>query len=220
MMAAMTWVDYTIIIIISLMTLSGLMRGLVKEILSLIVLAAAFFVAITFSDAVAQMFTASDTMHQMITKAGSTPTADNTQVASYAAIGLAFAALFLGTWIIGAIITMIINFILTSSVLGFGNRLLGGVFGFVKGVVITLVVVFLVQLSALTELTAWKESVILPYYQPVIVKLSNLVSPSLIELKATFMDKVTHKNEKSNKESGAAMPANASTQDVPAKAGN
>lgn len=169
----LNWIDYVIIAILALSTLAGLARGLVKEIISLLTLVAAFVVATSFASPVAEYFSSN----------ASATTPDAAQTVSYAALGLSFGVLFLGTVIVGALVGFIINLILKSSVLGIGNRIFGAVFGFARGFLINLVLIFLVQLTSFTNDAAWQESMLLVYFQPSVVWLTANVSPHLESLK-------------------------------------
>ncbi len=183
----MNWVDYVIIAIFFLSALTGLSRGLVREIISLASLVAGLVVASIFASPLASAFT---NTHDVQTVVNQTSTAIGVSTAapvSYAAIGLSFGLLFAGTVIVGAIIGFIINFALQSGVLGLGNRLLGGIFGICRGFIINLVLIFLVQLTSFGTDDIWKKSQLVDYFQPAVIWLGDLVAPG-IEILKTKME--------------------------------
>ena len=185
-MSNFNWVDYTILAIYLISILAGLGRGFIKEVVSLITWIAAFIIATMFSNALATWFTSTESVQNAVTQASNSMGVNAAQPVSYAAIGVSFALLFLGTLIIGAIIGFFLNLAVQVGVLGLGNRLLGGVFGLLRGFIITLVLIFLVQLTPATSQSWWQQSQLVAVYQPAVVWLGNFVSPSLANLKAKF----------------------------------
>lgn len=185
-MSHLNWVDYVILAIFFFSTLTGLMRGLVKEIISLITLIAAFTIATLFSNALAAYFTGMPGIQDAVSKASNAIGPNAEQSISYLALGGSFALLFVATMLLGTIIGFILNAAFRSGVLGIGNRILGGVFGLVRGYIINLVLIFLVQLTPFSNEGSWHQSQLVVFYQPAVIWLGNIVSPSLANLKAKF----------------------------------
>lgn len=183
-------VDILILAIIFLSVLIGLLKGFVSEVISLITLIAAFTIAILFTHALAAYFTSSDMAQDVVSQTSTVIGTSTDKPLSYVAIGISFALLFIGTMIIGAIAKMILNAIFATGILGFGNRILGAGFGFVRGLLLTLVLIFLVQLSPLASRPWWQQSSYVPYFQPQVIWLASIVSPALDNLKSTFSNVV------------------------------
>ena len=181
-LADFNWVDYVFIAIFVVSILGGFVRGLLREVLGLVVLVAAFIVAMMFSNALAVYFTSTASVQQAVTTAG----ASADQPASYLAVGISFGVLFLGTVIVGAIINFFINLVMKATVLGIGNRLLGGLFGFFRAILINLVIVFVIQLTSMGDSDAWQQSQLVTLFQPTAAWLSNIVAPTYEDLKAKF----------------------------------
>lgn len=180
-LGALNAVDITILAIIAISIIIGFGRGLVSEVLSLLTWIAAFAVSIMFTGKLSDYFMTT-TM-----AAGSSGT---TETASYVVIGISFAVLFIGTLIVGSVIKMLLNLIFSGGILGFGNRLLGGLFGMVRGYLFVLVIIFLVQLSPVAKEPWWQASQYVPKFQPQIVWLGDHISPTLSSLKDTFANTV------------------------------
>lgn len=193
----LNWIDYSILIIFILSVLGGLLRGFVREFISLVTVIAAFIIASMFASALATIFTNSESVQSAVNQASNAIGMNASQPVSCLAIGLSFAILFIATLIIGAIISSILNLAVETSLLGFGNRLLGGVFGLVRGFIITLVLIFLVQLTPLGSQPWWVQSRFVGDLQPAIQWLGNLVSPTLANLKEKFGQALQNVNETS-----------------------
>lgn len=186
MAETMNWIDYTLICIIGLSILLGFAKGFVKEIISLLSLVAAFFVASMFANKLAVVFTASPTVQNVVSQASSSIGMNAATPVSYVALGISFGVLFLGTIIAGSIVSMILNLAVQTGVLGLSNRLLGAGFGFLRGLLLDLVIIFVVQLTSFSQQPAWQQSQVVAQFQPAVVWLGNIVSPSLANLKERF----------------------------------
>ncbi len=158
----MQWIDYTIIGIVLLSALISVARGFVKEILSLVAWAAAFFVAVKFYQPVAALFTFTEDTLVRIT--------------------IALFVLFAGTLMAIGLVNYIITLVLQKTGLTGTDRLLGMVFGAVRGAVIVLVAACVLQLvfnvgflTGLKNETWYKESVL----RPEVMKLAQMTLDSV-----------------------------------------
>ncbi len=137
---AVAGLDIAIATVVMLSAAIGLVRGLVKEILSLLSWVAAFVVAIYFSPMVAE---------QMPAGWGS----------NSVRLILAFALLFVVTLILAAIAQWLIAQLVTTTGLSGTDRFLGFLFGSARGLLICVVL-----LMGLREIAAerswWEESVL------------------------------------------------------------
>jgi membrane protein required for colicin V production len=179
-------VDILILVIVFGSVIVGFGRGLVSELLSLITVIAAFVVAIMYTTALANFFTTSAPVQSVVSQTSSAIGTSTATPVSYLAYGASFAALFVGTMIVGSIIKWILNLIFSTGILGFGNRILGGVFGFVRGFLIVVGIIFVVQLSPVSKQTFWQQSQLVPQFQPAVVWLGGVVNPALANIKSTF----------------------------------
>lgn len=182
-MSNLNWVDIVILVIFLASVLAGLIRGFVKEIISLVTWIAAFIIAMMFSSKLAAWFTSMPSVQSMMTSASSSIGANAEQSVSYIAIGISFLILFIGTLIVGSIISMIITRAVEGVGIGFVNRLLGGVFGLARGFLIVVVVIFLVQLTSAAQQTWWAQSQFVNSFQPAVAWVGGMISPGLATLK-------------------------------------
>lgn len=156
----MNWVDAVILGILGLSVLIGLMRGLVVELLSLVIWVAAFLVAAWFGPVVAALFA-------------------NAISLPVARLSLGYAICFFGVLLIGALVRFAARRLIWSTGLTGIDRLLGVVFGFVRGVLVATVLVFLVGLTAVTRESWWRQSVLLPQFQGMAAWLGHNIPASV-----------------------------------------
>ena len=145
---SLNWADWTIIAIIGVSCVISLLRGFIKEMLSLASWVAASFVAIAFHERLATIFS----------KWISTPSIRTV---------LAFAALFVLTLLIGALINWLLHQFVIGAGLGTIDRTLGMAFGAARGLLIVLALVMLLPM-ALPEMKLdgwWYQSRLLPYFE-------------------------------------------------------
>jgi membrane protein required for colicin V production len=190
----LNWVDYIILAIFFLSILLGFARGLIKEVISLITLVVAFVVAITFSNSLAAAFTSSTSVQNAVNQASTAIGVNTAQTVSYAALGISFGLLFVATIIVGAIVGSILSLAFQAGILGLGNRLLGGVFGFFRGLLINLVIIFVIQLTSMGNQPWWHQSQFVIAFQPAVQWLGDFVSPSLANLKIKFEETLQNVN--------------------------
>lgn len=141
-MEALIWIDWVIIVLISVSTLISLKRGFVREALSLITWVGAFILARTFHP-------------QMQTLLESTVETPLVRLVA------AFAILFFGTLIVGAIINNMIGHLIRVTGLSATDRVLGMGFGLLRGVVVVIVGIAFTRYTPLAQDTWWRESVMI-----------------------------------------------------------
>lgn len=183
-MSSLNWVDNIILFVFFMSVVAGLMRGLVKEVISLLTWLAAFIVAVIFSPKLAAMFTSSPSVQSMVSGASTAVGLNTAQPVSMFAIGVSFIALFVGTLIVGSLINSLTSRAVERQGISFANRLLGSVFGLARGFIIVLVIIFLVQLSPIQQQPYWSSSQFVNAFQPAVQWFGNLVQPGFQSLKA------------------------------------
>lgn len=141
----MSMVDYAIIGVVLVSTLISLVRGFVKEVLSLLTWIAAFVIAMGFSQSASVL----------IPSAVDIPSAR---------VALAFLALFILVLILGGIINWVISTLVNKTGLSGTDRSVGMVFGLARGVFIISVLVLLAELTAMPKEAWWQSSLFIPQF--------------------------------------------------------
>jgi membrane protein required for colicin V production len=142
----MNWADIAILVIVLLSALISVLRGFVKEALSLAGLVIAFWVAFTFKEPVAGLFKQYITVPSLQLAAG-------------------FALLFIGTLIVAGIINYFAGKLVEKSGLTGTDRMLGVIFGVIRGAAIAAVLVWLAGLTPLPQDPWWKESLFIKHFK-------------------------------------------------------
>lgn len=141
------WVDVILGGAVIISALVGIARGLIKEVLSLLTWLVAIWVAWKFSDMVAEKYVRGFIDDPTI---------------SYLA---AFGGLFLVMLFALGLFNMLVSSFLASSGLGGIDRMLGMIFGLLRGLIIAAVLVFIAKfVPPLNEMPAWKDSRLQPTF--------------------------------------------------------
>ena len=128
--------DYTVLIIIGFSIVISMMRGALRELLSVAGWIAAFYVAKTYA-------------MQLVTLL---PLTIPTQQLRLLA---AFIILFLSVLLIVSLLTIALSSLINKIGLGWFNRFLGAFIGFAKGLIIVCIAVFLAGLTSIPDDSRW-----------------------------------------------------------------
>ena len=145
-MPELNWVDYTLIGVLTLSMIMGLVRGFVREAMSLLTWIAAISIGIIYCESVSEWFSA-------ISMSG-------------VRLLLAFVLLVLSILIIGGIISHFIGKLIKVTGFSFTDRLVGTLFGLGRGAAIIAVIVLVVNSSIVSQQPVWQTSVLAPEFKP------------------------------------------------------
>lgn len=143
----MIFIDWTILVILIVSSLVSIRRGFTKEAMSLASWIAALVIARLFSDNLASLL-----VNWLANEAH-----------RYTA---AFVILFIVTLIVGSLVNHLLGEFVRMTGLTGTDRVLGVVFGLLRGIIMVVAILALGQLFALDQF--WKDSVLVPYFDPVI----------------------------------------------------
>ena len=158
----MNWVDFVIVGVILLSALVGYARGLVRELMSLIIWVAALVIAWALHGQVAEMLTAQVAQPTM-------------------RIALAFVLVVVVVLLVGSVIASLLTGLVDKTGLTGADRFLGLVFGAARGVVIIAMVVFLAALTPMPDDPWWQESKLMGQFQSVANWMLSLVPEDVQE---------------------------------------
>ena len=138
--------DIGIIVLILLSTIVGLVMGFIKEFLTLGALLLAFGLAVVYAEALAPEI----------------PFARDSELMRW---GISFAVIFIGSLIVGLIISGLLSAAVDRLGLGGFDHVLGAVFGFALGVMIVTSAVLVLMPSSLSKQASWQDSRLMPYFE-------------------------------------------------------
>ncbi len=156
----MTVVDVVVIFVICLSALFSLMRGFVKEAISLTTWIIAIWLAATFAPKLAEVLPASlesEAVRQAVS----------------------FGVLFVLTLMVGALVSMLINQVVKKTGLSGADRIFGVVFGVIRGGLIIVVFVVIAQMTPLPETDWWKTSVLLQWFENAAIVIQEYIPEDL-----------------------------------------
>jgi membrane protein required for colicin V production len=139
----LTVFDYLVLFVLICSVVISTMRGLVKEVLSLLGWVVAFMVANAYGETLATML-------------------PEVLPGNTARLIIAFLALFIGVRLLMMLLTLAIDSVLKASGLSVADRGLGGLFGLGRGMVIVLAVVLLCGMTSIPQQTFWKQALLSP----------------------------------------------------------
>lgn len=166
--------DWVLVGILLVSTAISLRRGFVKEALSLLTWLVAFVVARLFA---AQL---------------STLLAEQVSVPSLR-LGLAFLILFVGTLLLGSVVSFLLGELIRITGLSSTDRLLGMVFGFARGALIVVIAVALLRLTPVTGDPWYQSSMLIPVFEQAEGQMREWferVAPGLMEQVHEVLDTV------------------------------
>ncbi|OON61245.1 colicin V production protein [Massilia sp. KIM] len=139
----MTIFDYLVLFVLVSSVVISTLRGLVKEILSLLGWIVAFVVANAYGAALAPM------LPDML-PGGTTR------------LIVAFVLLFLGVRILMGLLSLAIGALVEATGLSLADRGLGGLFGLARGIVIVLSAVILCGMTSIPQQAFWRDALLSP----------------------------------------------------------
>ena len=139
----MTIFDYVVLFVLIASVVISTLRGLVKEILSLLSWVVAFVLANAYGASFAPM------LPDMIP-------------GEAVRLMVAFVAIFLGARILMGLLSMALDALVKASGLSLADRGLGGLFGLARGIVLVLAGVILAGMTDLPKQPFWREALLSP----------------------------------------------------------
>lgn len=147
------WLDYVTMGIIGLSIVTGLFRGFVKELVALCVWVLAIWLAFNYTPLISPYF-----INYVHDKTARTV--------------VSFIIILLSTIIAGGLFNALLSFILSRSGLTGMDRILGMAFGFVRGVFIVTLLIFVGKMTAIPEKEISEQSCLYAQFNPLVNKLS------------------------------------------------
>ena len=156
----MTVVDVVVIFVICLSALFSLMRGFVKEAISLATWIIAIWLAATFAPKLAAVLPA---------------TIESEAVRQ--AVG--FGVLFVLSLMVGALINMLVSQVVKKTGLSGADRVFGVAFGVLRGGLVVVVFVVIGGMTPLPESDWWQSSVLLEWFESTAIVIQGYIPEDL-----------------------------------------
>ncbi|WP_036303388.1 CvpA family protein [Methylotenera sp. L2L1] len=156
----MTVFDYIVLIIIGLSVILSVMRGMIREVLAIVGLVAAFYVGITYTNQLLPMMPVDIPNDALRVLA-------------------AFLVLFLATLLLATLLGIALSAIFKKAGLGWLNRFLGALFGVARGLLIVCVIVFLAGLTDIPKDPRWRNAMFSAPIEALVVNLLPWVPESI-----------------------------------------
>jgi len=157
----MIWVDIVIPGVIIISALFSLMRGFVREALSLLGWLTAFWIALTF---------AKDFADLLLTGIS----------APSVRVVVSFTILFVVTLVVAALINRLAGSLVAKTGLTSTDRMIGMVFGVARGVVVVAVLVLLASMTTIPQDPWWQASALIDVFHKLALWLRYTVAPELM----------------------------------------
>ena len=149
-----SWMDYAILLIIGLSIMIGLVRGFIREALSLATWVLAVWVGITFCTEASQ-YLKPYISHHLIR------------------MGATFFILFAGVLITGSLISFLLTQLAHKTGLSGTDRVLGIVFGLTRGVLVVAVALLAIRMTGMSRIGG--DSVLAPQFKPMVAWFIDLM---------------------------------------------
>lgn len=162
MTQSLNFIDYFILIIMTISIIFGFINGFVRSILSVIVWIAAFFISAFYGPHLATTFSlvTNDPQWQL---------------------WLSYGSVFITAVLIGFVVRLILNLILTGGEVGILNRFGGAIFGFARGILIILLFTWFAFLVGMNQTAAFQSSQIMPFFDNLLTSVENIF-PSINQI--------------------------------------
>lgn len=155
-------VDLIFVVLISISLVVGVLRGFFQEVTSLASWILAIWLAYRFGPDGAQWLN---------------ETVENATVSSI----ISTLVIFLGVFVVLSVISELVNHLIRKAGLSFTDRALGAAFGFLRGVVLLATLLALARLTTFPDQDWYNSSQLIPFFDPLVDRLSEHVSGSLLK---------------------------------------
>lgn len=142
----MNWFDYAIIATLALSILVGVWRGFIGEVMALVCWVLAFWVAWMFGPMVAEQFSAAISVPSV-------------------RVMLGYLLCFVAVLVAGAIVSYLLRKLVSGSGLSGTDRLLGMIFGLVRGSALVVLVILMMKFTPVVHDDWWQNSRMLPTFE-------------------------------------------------------
>lgn len=156
----MTLLDYAVLAIIGFSILLSVIRGLVREVVALAAWAIAFVVAYLFGGQLAALMPVEIPGEELRWLAG-------------------FATLFFLVLLVMSLVAIALSQLVKSAGLSVEDRVLGAVFGLVRGLTLVMMLVLIAGATPLPQQPVWREAMLRPLLERIALGIKGWLPPAL-----------------------------------------
>lgn len=178
----LTLIDFGIIALVLISIIIGLFRGFVKEALSITVWVLSVFISMKFYGEISGYFTG---------------VTDNSTVRS----GIAISLIFITCLVTGSIISHLVSLLVKSTGLGGTDKLLGVIFGFLRGGLIAAAIMLVISYTEFSKNPIWADSFLTKQMQPIVNFLDSFI-PEKVKNKVSEKSNQDKAQEKQSEKQG------------------
>jgi len=159
----MIWIDWVLLGVLAVSTSIGLWRGLVREVMSILIWVVAIWAALKYSEVAAGYLSGWISMPSMQGLVG-------------------FAGVLLVTLAVGGLLVWLIGKLVDSTGLSGTDRTFGMLFGVARGVIIIAVAVLVARFTVIPQDPWWQQSTLLPHFERIADEGVTLLPPEVQEM--------------------------------------
>ena len=163
----MNEIDWIIAALLGVSTLVGVSRGVVREVMALVGWAAAIFLSLNFSVDLAEKIPLPD-------------------VAMIVRIAISGIVIVVATLVATGLIGKLVGSLISAASISFEDRAIGSLFGFVRGVVIVCVLVFIFSMTSAVKSGYWRNSILIVPAETVIDYALPFMPESIQDLRKDY----------------------------------
>ncbi|MDF2529733.1 MAG: Colicin production protein [Gammaproteobacteria bacterium] len=178
------WIDLGIILLIGTSVIFGFVKGFFRSVVSVLTWIAAIAISMHYGPSISDKF--SKVSSQQDTR-----------------LIMAYVVLFMAVILLGLVVKIIMEAIISFTGLSLVDRALGALFGVVRGIFVVTLVVFLLSLSSIAAKDVWKQSKLVPYFMDIASWAEDIAlhneKPNTSEQKTAVSTQVSAKAHTANK---------------------
>lgn len=148
----MIWIDYVLIGIVVLSVIISVMRGFMREIVSLISWVAAFWISLHFH---------ADVAEHLVSVISS----------QWVRTAVSFSAVFFAVLLASMLVNLLIGLFMKASKAEMTDRFVGAIFGLIRGGVVVIALMTVVSMTPLTTSEWWRHSYLIISCKPAIERV-------------------------------------------------
>lgn len=152
----MNWLDILICVVLAVSTIVGVVRGATREVLSLVIWIAGFWLAWRFGPQIAPLL------------AGWIPS-------SAVRLYTGYAGVFMAALLVGSVIAAVLARLVRMTLLVGTDRAVGALMGLLRGLVLVVATIMLASVNGVQASPSWRDSLIVPRLMPLADSVRTLI---------------------------------------------